>query len=1268
VLSPGVEAVWDEGKAYHEATPTRERICLNGLWKWQPADGRTELVPEGNWGYFKVPGCWPGIGDYMQKDCQTVFAHPAWNQTNLSRLTAAWYERELTVPESWRGRRISLSLESLNSMATVHLDGGRIGEIRFPGGDLDITSACRDGGNHTLQVLVVALPLKGVMLSYTDSASARQVKGTVARRGLCGDVFLVSLPAGPTIEDVRVDTSVRKREISVNTVLDDLDGSKSYKLRAVIRKGNQTVQEFASQPFQARDLKENRFTLTHPWFPADLWDIDTPQHQFALELSLENTSGTRLDTSWTVPFGFRELWIDGRDFYLNGTRIFLSAVPLDNAQISAGLATYEATCETLRRFKSFGINFVYTHNYGCQPGSHLGFTEMLRAADDTGMLVSFSQPHFSHYDWPNAEADQTNGYARHAAFYVRAAQNHPAVVMYSMSHNGTGYSEDMNPAMIDGIHDDRDKWAMRNVEHALRAEAIVKGLDPSRIVYHHASGNLGSMHPINFYPNFVPIQELSDWFEHWATEGVKPAFTCEYGAPFTWDWTMYRGWYKGQREFGSAAVPWEFCLAEWNAQFFGDRAFNISDAEKANLRWEAKQFRAGRVWHRWDYPVEVGSSRFEERYPLFAMYLTDNWRAFRTWGLSANSPWEYAHFWKLRDGVKMGRRDLAVDWQHLQRPGFSPDYVDQQPESMDVAFERSDWIATPAAQALIRNNGPLLAYIAGKPARFSSKDHNFLPGETVEKQMIVLNNSRRPVSCVCRWSVALPQPVEGEETVSVETGQQKRIPFRFDLPSRLAPGRYGIRARCQFSTGEGQEDSFLVDVLSGRPPLDLHSRIALFDPKGQSSELFGRLHVPSARVDSTNDLSGYDVLVIGKSALTLNGPAPDLSRVRQGLKVLVFEQESEVLEKRLGFRVEEYGLRQVFPRVADHPILAGVDADQLSNWRGESTLLPPTLQYQMRPRYGPTVEWCDIPVTRAWRCGNHGNVASVLIEKPGRGNFLPLVDGGFGEQYASVLEYREGQGVVMFCQLDVTGRTEDDPAATRVVQNLVGYVAGWKAPRERQAVYAGDQPGKAFLESVGIPLRSIENASLSKDDVLVLGPGAGSILATRASTVAQWLKEGGTAVAIGLGSEDLGVWLPCSLAMRRAEYISASFPLFGSSSPLAGVSSADAHNRDPRELSLVSAGAEVYGDGILAKAPGLNVVFCQLPPWLFTGEQANLRRTYRRSSFLVTRLLANMGVAGRTPLLARFGQGVTSSEKRWLGGLYVDQPVEWDDPYRFFRW
>ncbi len=55
-LPPGVKAVWDLDKAYHETTPTRERICINGLWRWQPAEAKAEQTPTANWGYFKVPG------------------------------------------------------------------------------------------------------------------------------------------------------------------------------------------------------------------------------------------------------------------------------------------------------------------------------------------------------------------------------------------------------------------------------------------------------------------------------------------------------------------------------------------------------------------------------------------------------------------------------------------------------------------------------------------------------------------------------------------------------------------------------------------------------------------------------------------------------------------------------------------------------------------------------------------------------------------------------------------------------------------------------------------------------------------------------------------------------------------------------------------------------------------------------------------------------------------------------------------------------------
>ena len=537
-----------------EAGAARARIPLNGVWRWKPEGA-------GTWSSIAIPESWP-------RSVQAI---------------AAAYEREVTIPAAWSGRRITLSADCINSYAAAYVDGAKAGEMRYPAGEVDLTPWLRPGHTHLLSMQVIAMPLKAVMLSYSDSASAKTVEGTVARRGITGDVCLNAMPAGPRISGVAVETSVRKWEITVEAELSGLDARTPYRLIARIYDGRRLVKEFAGAG--------QRFS--EAWRPEKLWDIHTPQNQCDLSLTLADANGAELDTAFPVRFGFRELWIDGRDFRLNGSRICLSATPLDNAQTSVASAGYEATRATLQRFKSFGVNFVYTHNYGCEPGTHYSFEEVLRAADDEGILLAFSQPHFGQYDWTAADADTANGYAQHAAFYVRVARNHPSVVFYSTSHNGAGYSEDMNPDLIDGVNEPREQWSARGAERARRAEAIIRRLDGSRIVYHHAGGNLNAMYTVNFYGNWIPPQEMDEWFEHWATAGVKPLFTCEYSVPFLWDWSMYRGWYKGKREFGSAVVPWEFHVAEWDSQFLGDRAYRITEAERANLRWEAEQFRKG---------------------------------------------------------------------------------------------------------------------------------------------------------------------------------------------------------------------------------------------------------------------------------------------------------------------------------------------------------------------------------------------------------------------------------------------------------------------------------------------------------------------------------------------------------------------------------------------------------------------------------------------------------------------------------------------------
>jgi hypothetical protein len=463
----------------------------------------------------------------------------------------------------------------------------------------------------------------------------------------------------------------------------------------------------------------------------------------------------------------------------------------------------------------------------------------------------------------------------------------------------------------------------------------------------------------------------------------------------------------------------------------------------------------------------------------------------------------------------------------------------------------------------------------------------------------------------------------------------------------------------------------------------------------------------------------------------------------------------------------------------------------------------------------------------------------VLIEKPARGDLLPILDGGYSLQYSPLMEYREGKGMILFCQMDVTGRTESDPAADALARDLLRYASAWKPAPARTALYVGDAAGKRHLERAGIAADPYERGGLAPEQVLVVGAGGGAKLAENAAAIADFLKAGGNLLALGLDEQEADAFLPFKVAMKQAEHIACYFEPFGAGSPLAGIGPADVHNRDPRELPLVASGAAVVGDGVLATADGANVVFYQLPPyavtssqgavpsfavsdddavdgkqsavvamgaateaggqfgqgvkvapevgktytfaafvkavgapvgvhleieragspwdravkgeavqvgvdqwtelhvtfncqkpfpegwqayigcaqdggrfradmlrlcqgdyvpwkagaagaqaepenlltnpsfeaggepwWFMHGERLNVRRTYRRASFALTRLLTNMGVASATPLLGRFHSAVApgGTEQRWLEGLYLDQPEEWDDPYRFFCW
>src|SRR5262249_37947226 len=151
----------------------------------------------------------------------------------------------------------------------------------------------------------------------------KETKGAVERRGLCGDVYLVSTPSAARISDVKIDPSVRKGEVTVSAALEGLSADGEYALRVQLREGGRDVRECTGKAFKAGDLKGGRIAVTDKWKPEKLWDVHTPQNMLSAQVSLLDAGGKVLDVGSPVRFGFREFWIDGRDFYLNGTRIYL---------------------------------------------------------------------------------------------------------------------------------------------------------------------------------------------------------------------------------------------------------------------------------------------------------------------------------------------------------------------------------------------------------------------------------------------------------------------------------------------------------------------------------------------------------------------------------------------------------------------------------------------------------------------------------------------------------------------------------------------------------------------------------------------------------------------------------------------------------------------------------------------------------------------------------------------------------------------------------
>jgi hypothetical protein len=274
--------------------------------------------------------------------------------------------------------------------------------------------------------------------------------------------------------------------------------------------------------------------------------------------------------------------------------------------------------------------------------------------------------------------------------------------------------------------------------------------------------------------------------------------------------------------------------------------------------------------------------------------------------------------------------------------------------------------------------------------------------------------------------------------------------------------------------------------------------------------------------------------------------------------------------------------------------------------------------------------------------GNTHNVATVVAIKPDTGNFRTLLDCGYANNYAAAWELENGVARIVFNQLDVSGRSEADPAATRYLQNLVRHVQTAVKPELRQAAYLGGETGAALLKQLDVPFRKI-NATSEADpskDILVLGDATPEQLKVWKDVLSKFATDGGTVFSLPRSEADFAAgWTPFAVTVKKR---TVNHTLVGkpTASLLAGLGNSDFYwkgNMDIVSVDKAEGSSLRLDTGVLAEIPHGKgrYVLCQIEPSLFGDIKFDhwLKPSKYNTERMVRTLLSNLGVAMAAPKL-----------------------------------
>ncbi len=398
-----------------------QRIVQNADLGWRfglgdMAEAKQATFDDASWRKLDVPHDWSIEGDYS-------FSNPSGSRSGYLPSGIGWYRRVIEMPESWKGKLVSIEFDGVYMNSDVWLNGERVGgrPYGYSSFTCDLTRILKPGKNAL-----------AVRVDNTLEPSARWYHGC----GIYGHVRLVvTNQVHIPFSGVFIKTPTVNADLTlVNAAVEVKNNSSvvtpvQVQFEVVAPDGSSAGKTLANASIAAGDLKtvNQEIRVTKP----KLWSIETPQLYSLKTTIIQN--GKIVDEVKTT-FGIRTLRFDANQgFFLNEKHVKIMGVCEHQGGTPSGAAMPEAVLERrIKQLKEMGCNSIRAAHNPQLPA----FYEM---CDRLGMLVMDEI-----FDgWHQKATNDYGGrffkewWQRDVADWVRRDRNHPSVIFWSIG-NETG--------------------------------------------------------------------------------------------------------------------------------------------------------------------------------------------------------------------------------------------------------------------------------------------------------------------------------------------------------------------------------------------------------------------------------------------------------------------------------------------------------------------------------------------------------------------------------------------------------------------------------------------------------------------------------------------------------------------------------------------------------------------------------------------------------------------------------------------------------------